>query len=131
MTCPYVGDADSLLARDVGKPLYRQEYQPVVECEACAFAAVHHHWPNPDQSHCRRCHAGWRIGTRTIHCVKCHRTFTTPGVLDMHKVKGNECVDPASLTGSKAMRAEPNAWGTMVWRSADRRPPATTPPSGP
>lgn len=95
-------------------------------CLPCSYTEEHHHWPDPNLSHCRRCHASWRIGTRTIHCVMCHRTFTTPGVLDNHKTTRNECIDPATLTGRKAMRTERNAYGTPVWRSATERPDLTT-----
>lgn len=101
-----------------------------VECGPCAFTAIHHHWPHSDMSHCRHCHATWRIGTRTIHCVICHETFTTPGNLDAHKTTGNACVPPGSLVdgrGQPRLRAEPNAWGTLVWRSAVERPATASP----
>lgn len=72
-----------------------------MSCATCDHGAVYgwHGLPT-GETHCRRCHAGWR-GTRAAHCPMCHRTFTSDTAAQRHKRTDGghlSCSDPATLT---------------------------------
>jgi hypothetical protein len=67
-------------------------------------------------SRCRKCGATWGMATKTMHCVTCHETFSTPANCDRHQHAKRDgtpwgCRPPAA----DGLVAEPNPYGTMVW----------------
>lgn len=94
------------------------------ECDTCEYGNAHGWFGLPTgQSHCRKCHAGWR-GTRAAHCPMCHRTFTSDTAAQRHKrTDGGRitCSDPATVmteaedgTGDPAF-ALSNQFGGPQW----------------
>ena len=69
-------------------------------------------------SRCRVCGATWGMTTKTMHCVTCHATFTTPNNCDRHQ-RGTKA-DPAwrcRPPSSVGLVEKANSFGTPVWRS--------------
>jgi len=95
--------------------------QKTLDPESCTVCAhiQDNGWTGLDRgSHCRECHA--IFSGNMIHCVVCHKTFSTPRTLDVHKT-GLQCNDPDSMThnGKPLFGApSPNAHGTPVYRLA-------------
>lgn len=124
----------------------RGRYFYDTRCSICKHA-VDEDWFGlpPGLTHCPRqksdgtwCHAtfgGTRLGNPQIHCVKCHRTFSTPRTLEQHKGPGNVCRDPQVMKSKKGQRyfGEPvvNEYGTEIWRrSGEDRPDFRSPDRG-
>ena len=110
------------------------------DCQVCAHIAAEG-WTGLDGgTHCRGCCAVWG-GHSTIHCVMCHRTFSTQGVLERHQSTYRDaagelrvrCHDPATSRrrDGRARFGEPrpNGWGVPIWRrpETDSRSPSSSP----
>jgi hypothetical protein len=102
-----------------------QSEEPEPDCEMCRDL------PHPVATHCRLCHASWTRRSNIAHCVTCHRTFITHGVLDRHLKPVNQrgCNDPATVMVTRAgervhfyREPETNQWGTLVWQTAGDHP---------
>lgn len=107
----------------------RADYDP--SCEICAHAIEHDwfgltqgttHCPRINQATAKHCHATWS-GFAAIHCVKCHRTFSSNSGLERHQIPrfSGTCHDPATLfTKSEApmFTSFVNQYGTEIWRMA-------------
>jgi hypothetical protein len=97
-------------------------------CVWCQRVVRDHWWGLDDQgnaaTHCRECGATWRVGGNITHCVMCHRTFSTPRILEMHKLRNNQCGDPAERFNKHGValfgEPEPNRYGTIIWSGAPR-----------
>lgn len=68
-------------------------------------------------SRCRHCGAEWGMATKTMHCVTCHETFSTPSNCDRHQRgtkadPGWRCREPQAV----GLVASTNACGTTVWK---------------
>ncbi len=99
-------------------------------CELCAHAIREGWFGLNKETHCPRrkkdgtfCHATWG-GTRTIHCVQCHLTFSSPSALDLHQPRNGICIDPrvAKTAAGFSLFGEPrvNERGTEIWSGATR-----------
>jgi hypothetical protein len=66
---------------------------------------------------CKTCSIWW-TGASTVHCVMCHRTFTTINVFDLHRVgpaDRRECLDPATLKDHDMPLRQVERGGVMAW----------------
>lgn len=75
-------------------------------------------------SQCKVCGERWGRETSFVHCVMCHRTFSTHSSLALHKAADNQCLDPASVLDRKGMPAfgSPRLakYGATIWRRASK-----------
>jgi len=91
------------------------------DCTLCQTAEREGWWGEYDVTHCRDCGATWPMATKTAHCCRCHRTFSSHGVSDRHQVDG-ECRNPATMVNQKTgekiygFPPRPNKYGTPIWR---------------
>lgn len=84
-------------------------------CTLCDHGTEHGWWGVNGVTHCRGCHATWRMGTKVTHCVTCHATFSTPANCDRHQ-KGTKsepwgCRPPAD----RGLIPTENTFGVVVW----------------
>lgn len=58
------------------------------------------------------CGARW-TGLNAAHCASCHHTFSAPGLFDAHRSaigSHGTCLEPSTLTGTKAMTFRAGMW---------------------
>lgn len=59
------------------------------------------------------CHATWKRGTNITHCVRCHQTFATSAMADLH----DDASEGRCRTGETVgLVGVENDHGTVIWR---------------